>query len=101
MLKWRLPQPPTPDVAFSDLSGTEDSGSDQATSEAEPAAETEDRPAVGIVCCAHGGFLVIFVRGQNKYCPSRHDVARMLPDTDYFDPGPKLPKIGNFCPGSN
>ena len=52
----RLPQPPTPNAAFSDLSGTEDSSSDQATSKAEPAAETEDRPAVGIVCCAHGDF---------------------------------------------
>ena len=45
--------PESTHAAFSELTGTEDSGTDQATVEAEPATETEDRPAVGIVCCAN------------------------------------------------
>ena len=89
MLKRRLPQPPTPDAAFSNLSGTEDSGSDQATSEAEPAAETEDRPAVGIGCCAHGGFLVINVRQRLDFCAATFWQHSGNSDNNYVDPGQK------------
>ena len=49
--------PESTHAAFSDLSGTEDSSSDQVTVEAEPAVEPEDQPAVGIVCCAFSDFL--------------------------------------------
>ena len=48
--------PESTHTAFNDLSGTEDSSSDQVTDEAEPVVEPEDQPAVGIVCCAFSDF---------------------------------------------
>ena len=35
--------------------------------------------------------LVMYARGQNNYCPRCQDVAKMSPDTSYFDPSQKLP----------
>ena len=79
--------PESAHAAFSDLSGTEDSDSDEAASEAGPAAEAEDRPRWELFAVGMGDLWYFFVRRRSDFILATSRQHSGNSDNNDFDPG--------------